>query len=161
MAQVTINKNSLDRLVERLDTLANPTRRRDAEDLGKLVVREMKHDIAALQSPIRGRGKFPALKKGYKERKKRETGRDKPDLDLTGRFLRSLSSKANQVKDGWTTTIGFTSKLSRKKELGHREGANGQAERPIIPNENEGFNRRISQQIRKFFLKRVRDIVSK
>lgn len=166
MAQVTINKKSVNRLVEKLDLLKNPTRKQDAQDLGDLIVKEMKSEISKLNSPIRGEGRFPALQDPYKSRKGR--GRIKgqrnvstdPDLKLTGRFLRSLRAFVNrQAKGGYSTTIGFSSGLSRTKERGHREGANGQHPRPIIPTAEEGFNRRISRSILRFAEKRLRDII--
>ena len=159
MADVTISKGTINRLVKKLDVLSNPTREKDARSLGALVVREMKRDIGRLNSPIRGRGKFPALKEPYKSRKQRQVGSDKPDLKLSGDFLKSLGSDTEPRRDGFATVIGFDDALSNDKEAGHRKGTNRQRKRPIIPNEREGFNRRISALIENFFLKRVRDII--
>jgi len=160
MAQVTINKKATARLLKKLELLKNPTRKSDAQALGNLIVREMKKDIANLKSPIRGRGAFPALKDSYKKVKQRAGKGGKPDLKFTGKFLKSLRATVNKLKrGGYSATIGFSSAFSKTKELGHREGANGQKERPIIPNSKEGFNNHISKEIKTFFLKRMRDII--
>jgi len=161
VASVTINKRSIDRLVKKLDTLSNPTRKRDAEALGNTIVREMKKDIKRQKSPIRGHGSFPALDPKYKKRKRNAGAGDKADLSLTGQFLKSLRSQTKKVRDGFSTVINFSNRTAQLKEKGHREQANGQGFRPIIPDADEGFNIRISKIIEAFFTKRVRDIIRK
>ena len=158
MAQVTLNKKSASRLITKLKLLANPTRKKDADALGKVIVKEMKKDISRTTSPITGK-KFLALKKKYKARKQAAGKGGSPNLKFSGKFLKSLISFSNKIKGGHSTTIGFSSALSKQKELGHRDGANTQKKRPIIPNASEGFNKRISAIIKSFYLNRIRDIV--
>jgi hypothetical protein len=43
-------------------------------------------------------------------------------------------------------------------ELGHREGHNGQAKRPIIPEETEGFAPSINAKIIDFVKKKIDEI---
>lgn len=161
MAQVTINKNSFGRLLKKLDNLKKPTDKKTADEIGKTIVREMKSDIANLKSPISGKGTFRALQEPYKTRKRNQGSGDKPNLTLSGKFLNSLTHSVNSLRDGFSTTIKFTSQLSRDKERGHREGANGQHERPIIPNSEEGFNRRITNAVLEIYNSRLKDIIKK
>ena len=159
MAQVTINNKTIRRLIKRLDKLKIPTRKKDADALGKRIVREMKKDIKKGKSPIRGKGNFKALQEPYKSRKRKQGKGDKPNLKLSGDFLKSLTSFSKKIRGGYSSTIGFDDELSDDKELGHRRGANKQHKRPIIPNRREGFNKRIADVILDFYSKRIRDIV--
>lgn len=161
MAQVTISKKSVDRVLKKLDALQRPLTKKGANQLGGIVVREMKKDISQLKSPIRGKGKFPALKESYKKIKRRKGKGDKPNLSLTGQFLKSLTHKSNKLRDGWSTTIKFSNQTAKDKEQGHREGANGQKQRPIIPEGSEGFNKRISAIILAFLNSTIGGIVRK
>lgn len=72
------------------------------------------------------------------------------NLFLSGDFLSNLKV---QVRN--RIFIGFFDKLSSKKEEGHREGANGQPSRPIIPIDGERFSTTI---VRKVELK-IREIL--
>lgn len=161
MAQVTLNKKSLDRLLKKLDDVQNPTDKATSDKIGSTIVREMKADISDLKSPIRGKGTFPALQQPYKSRKASLGKGDKPNLDLTGQFLKSLTHKSNRVRDGYSTTILFSNQTARLKEKGHRDGANGQRERPIIPSPEEGFNRRITNAVIEIYEDRLKAIVKK
>lgn len=71
------------------------------------------------------------------------------NLFLSGKFLKSLQSvfRAN------TITLRFNTKLSKDKELGHREGANGQPKRPILPDLDAGehFNISIMREVLALF----------
>lgn len=159
MAQVTLGKKSVDRLVKKLDTLKRPLTKKGADQLGSVIVREMKKDIGQLKSPISGGGKFKALDPKYKKRKQRLGKGGDPNLKLSGKFLRSLTHASNKLKDGWSTTIKFSNQLSKDKEKGHRDGANGQKKRPIIPTASESFNKRISAIIKAFLNSTVAGIV--
>lgn len=67
------------------------------------------------------------------------------NLKLYGDFLENLEARVrNRVVE-----IGFFKKSEELKELGHREGANGQAVRPTIPLGNEKFNAAIDAEILK------------
>lgn len=85
-------------------------------------------------------------KKGYpySVRKDFPDKRERPvNLYLSGDFLKNL--KATPLLSG--VKIGFSDSLSSKKEQGHREGVNGQPQRPIIPNRDEEFNPSIYRRI--------------
>jgi hypothetical protein len=70
--------------------------------------------------------------------------RERPvNLFLSGKFLRDLEARANSRG----VTIGFKTELSELKESGHREGVNGQPQRPIIPQGNEKFSPSIYKKI--------------
>lgn len=67
------------------------------------------------------------------------------NLKLFGDFLDSLETKVrNRVIE-----IGFFDPKQAVKEQGHREGANGQYLRPIIPTKAEKFNAAIDAEILK------------
>lgn len=95
-------------------------------------------------SPISGNGKFPAYRGSYRDRIKRGQIPGKSltpvNLELTGDFLTNLT---REVLPDKTLLIGFDDELSQKKEQGHREGANGQAKRPIIPVKDEVYKKKI------------------
>jgi len=67
------------------------------------------------------------------------------NLKLYGDFLENLEARVR----GRIVEIGFFKDSEAIKELGHREGANGQAVRPTIPIENEKFNAAIDAEILK------------
>jgi hypothetical protein len=93
------------------------------------------------------------------------------NLYLSGDFMKSLESwldlalkkspdgnEAKIVKHLW---IGFRDELSQKKEQGHREGANGQEKRPIIPEENEEFATSIQKIIIAGFREALKNAVKR
>lgn len=95
--------------------------------------------------PYSVRGKFPGK-------------RERPvNLYLSGRFLNDL--KARVLKRG--LEFGFYTKLSTDKELGHREGANTQPERPIIPIRNEQLNRTVYNRLVTAVARRIKQAVAK
>jgi len=84
------------------------------------------------------------------------------NLKLSGDFLSKLSWKLRGVAEKFDVAIGFFDSLSVKKESGHREGVNGQPQRPVIPSKRgEYFSERIQRLIVKLFRERVRKFLSK
>ena len=69
------------------------------------------------------------------------------NLFLTGKFLRALEYRLNGVAGRYNLEIGFFDSKEAVKEEGHREGANGQPERPIIPINREDFAQVIQNEI--------------
>ncbi len=65
------------------------------------------------------------------------------NLNLSGNFLDHLRARA--TKSG--VEIGFYTKKYELYEQGHREGANTQPKRPIIPVDNETFSRNVYQRL--------------
>lgn len=137
-----------------------------AGKLGSTAVAGMKDLISSGISPIRGGsfgGKFPQ----YKNRKK-YPGDRKPatpvNLNLTGAFLDSLDYEVVQDKNGtYKVIIGFGSNSkSNDKERGHRDGANGQPKRPIIPQtkKREYLAVKIENQLSKILKARLKQILS-
>lgn len=108
------------------------------EEIGKDYIAEIKARIARGISPLYG-NRFPAYKNP-----KRYPGKRKPkrpvNLKLTGDFLKSLIVKVTTGSRP-ILTITFNKPKSFDKERGHREGANTQPKRPIIPNNRETFSR--------------------
>lgn len=106
------------------------------------------------------REKLDALKRSkypYNVQKEFPNKRERPvNLYLGGEFLDDL--EPTPTRNG--VSIGFSSKLSQEKERGHREGANGQPERPIIPQGREQFSpsiyRRIVDIVQKIVQKKIR-----
>lgn len=142
-----IDQASVQRVKEKLQDLRSPLTKKDAEQIGKAVVQEMKVMIAKTQSPIAGDGKFPALKPNYRKWKQGQGEPGIPNLKLTGKFLADLGHKAFTQSGRWVLSVGFTKQSERVKERGHREGVNGQRKRPIIPQDGEKFARQIQQRI--------------
>jgi len=113
--------------------------------IGKKTVSAMKRQIRKGISPISGK-KFPAYKnpKRYPGRRKRHSP---VNLRLEGDFLRDLKVTDIFLGKNPFFTIGFGSRESDKKEQGHREGANGQPKRPIIPIRGESFSRAVLKEM--------------
>lgn len=138
-----------------------------AAKIGRDVIKEMQEMIAVGLSPIRGKGRFAAYKatsgvsgkgknrlKGIQnkyplnQRKNFPTKGLRPvNLKLSGDFLRALKSRVLRSVKGPNIEIGFFDSKEAVKEQGHREGANGQPKRPIIPEEGEEFAVRVVRQI--------------
>lgn len=122
-------------------------------EIGETVVNSMLEDIASGKSPIDGRGSFPAYKNPKKYPGKQKSPRP-VNLELTGQMLSSLQYRINQAKIA--ITILYRTKKSQLKELGHREGSNGQPERPTIPAENEDLNAGIRKKVQSLIDKAFR-----
>jgi hypothetical protein len=91
--------------------------------------------------------KAESLKKSkypYSVQKEFPNKRERPvNLYLSGAFLSDLVARP-LVKG---VAIGFRSRLSELKEQGHREGVNGQPQRPIIPDKGEDFSPSVYRRI--------------
>lgn len=80
--------------------------------------------------------------KGYPFSVQHEYPGKKPrpvNLFLSGDFLSSLEHVVTRSAEGVGLEIGFFDSAQAVKEQGHREGANGQPERPVIPVLREEF----------------------
>ncbi len=110
----------------------------DLKSLGNEFVNKMRSTIQAGQSPIAGGDKrFPAYKNPDKYPKglpERFNKKPRPvNLTLTGAFLKSLIANVITRSSNKFLQITFDSEEHGIKEVGHRDGANGQPKRPIIP----------------------------
>lgn len=105
---------------------------------------QKKRRISQGQSPITGK-RFPRYKNPD-----RYPGGLKPsrpvNLRLTGDFLRDLVFRVITGKNP-AIEIFFKTNESQLKEQGHREGANGQPKRPIIPNQRETYSRGLRRRL--------------
>lgn len=130
-------------------------KRNQLQKAGDAMVDAIKDRIAKGRSPIAPSRFF---KKYIKP--KRYPGKRKPktpvNLELSGKFLKSLKAIVSMGEKP-RIRVGFNSKKSILKEKGHREGANGQEKRPIIPTKNEQFGRKIQEE----FLNSVQKILKK
>lgn len=126
------------------DFVKAPISVEDAQKIGDDVVDAMKGLISTGESPIKGWGRFPKY-----INPKRYPGKRKPhspvNLYLTGAFLRALRAKVTAQTKRIKIEIGYFAPKQAIKEQGHREGANGQPERPTIPDTGAGeqFHTRI------------------
>lgn len=134
--------------------------RSDLKELANIYIKEMKASIAKGISPIQGYARFPKYKNpkkypgGRKSAiKKRYPGkRARPvNLFLSGKFLRELDFRVQ--RRGAELKIGFFKKYGKTLERGHRLGVNGQPKRPIIPNRNEDFTKRIKKVCTELYAK--------
>ena len=141
--------------------------KKQLELLGDVVVAEIKDSVSKGISPIEGRQRFPAYKKPDRYpgrvRKRFPRKRKRPvNLYLSGDFLSNLRFKVEKSSSFRTKSrlrIGFFDRKSILKERGHREGAKGQPSRPIIPDRNEDFKRRIKiSMIKEFKLQFLKNL---
>jgi len=145
-----------DKVKVRLKSLADPLSKDEAESLGTAVVKRMKELISKGQSPIEGRGKFPAYKRPERYPGKRKA-HSPVNLELSGDFLADLDSRAVRIKGGYVTEVGYQSSKQQVKEQGHRAGANRQPKRPTIPaGRGESFVQSIIAAYRKIALGAIR-----
>lgn len=147
-----LDKKKVTEMIEELikaQKLAISTQK-DADRLGKDVIKSMKELIGSGVSPIAGK-KFPGYKDSYKAAIKgnRYDGLGKyvtpVNLKLTGEFLKNLTFRVLDSGPNKVPEVGFFDNESQLKEKGHREGANSQKKRPIIPQGDE----RVAQTIKK------------
>lgn len=145
-------------LNDRLESLHTLTRT-EAAEVGARAVSAMKDLISGGQSPIQGKGRFPAYKNPEKY-----PGKKKPhspvNLRLTGEMLDSLGFVVlpEPGGKGFSVSIGYNSVQSTLKESGHREGVNGQPKRPTIPDATRGerFASSVLDAMRKVVLDAIR-----
>lgn len=150
---VRVSTKKLERL---RDTIRKPVDKRTAKAVQKAVVELVLGSALSGNSPIAGKGKFPAYRGSYREQIRRGKIPGKSlrpvNLLLDGDFLASLKAKISpNTEQGWGIEVGFFDRKSIKKEQGHREGANNQAKRPLIPQDNEKFNRAINKRLNLLF----------
>jgi len=152
VASVKITLKGFKETEKRLRKLTKPLNKGQAKNLANTIKDGMLAEILSGTSPISGKGPYKAYRGSY--RKRIQAGRlgskqlSPVNLQLSGDFLSDL--KALAVKDpkgGFSSIVGYFTKLSRAKESGHREGVNKQAKRPTIPIGNERFNNKISKLI--------------
>lgn len=129
-------------------------------EMGNTLREEMIDTIKRGVSPIEGDGRFPAYKNPSrypdKVRDLFPNKRRRPvNLRLSGRFWDALTYKITGDsrlqfgrRSGPSIEVGFYDRTNFLKERGHREGANGQPRRPIIPARGEAFSRRIVRKVR-------------
>lgn len=137
--------------------------REDCETIGAFAIVEIKQLISRGISPIEGMGKFPAYK--WQTKAIGKLGKEKyplnavgrkhgksvtpVNLKLTGDFLNALTNWAEASSGVWAIVIGFpeSDSVSIAKEKGHRDGANGQPRRPILPRGRERWAANVQRVI--------------
>lgn len=132
--------------------------RKQASNLGKAARSapnaQKKKQIRDRQKKLRGLAS-EAQRKGYPDSLGKkvlaQTGKKaRPvNLKLYGDFLENLEAKVRGRVNNRIVEIGYFKNSEAIKELGHREGANGQAVRPTIPQGDEQFNAVIDAEILK------------
>lgn len=160
---IRYNQSDIDKLKKKLEELKAPVKQNDAREMGKRVVAKMLALIRSGTSPIEGRGKFPAYRGGYRKAISRGyfPGKNLTPVNLTldGAFLESLTSGTVKRESGFGASIGFNDRLSQDKERGHREGANGQARRPVIPQPGRGES--FVSSIKAIYIGILKDIIKR
>lgn len=161
MAKVKINLRDIQKLLSEVPAKAALTSNRKIAKLAREKILDL---VSKGISPIEGNGRFDAykpksktkrtypetVKKSYPAKRRRPV-----NLELSGKFLRALKSFPKSVN---IISIGFFSSYGETLELGHREGAGGQAVRPIIPSEpGESF----TKAIRAAILKEYREAIQR
>lgn len=160
MARVKINLKDIQKLLSEVPAKAALTSNRKIAELARKKILDL---VSKGISPIEGNGRFEAYKPKEKNKRYPETvKRDYPakrrrpvNLTLSGKFLRALKAFPKTVN---IISIGFFSTYGETLEQGHREGANGQGVRPIIPSESgESF----TKAIRAAILKEYREAIQR
>ena len=155
----SIDSAALLRLKEKIEDLKRPIRKVDAEEVGRMTILEMKKMITVGLSPIRGNKRFPRYKNPAKYPKNKKP-RTPVNLTLTGDFLRALTYDTRPSTSGYATEIYYAGRED-VKEQGHREGANGQPERPTVPMGKEEFAVRIERVYARIYRDRIREILKR
>jgi len=169
-----VDTKALESIKKKTKQLKKPVTRDFARQIGRVIVKEMKRIIKRGVNPIKGWGKFPAYRGKYRKQiqKKgyvnvdgeRVSKKLRPvNLKLTGKFLSTLTSKAEPDKTGFSAVVRYKTDLSEKKEDGHRTGHNEQAERPTIPQKKlrEDFQKSISDKYIRLFNKAIKRVTDK
>jgi hypothetical protein len=151
---------------QQFNSAAQRAKLKATRKIASFIEQKMKDLISKGISPIFGKGRFEGYaaqrygkqkKKFYPDSVKKDfpSKRRRPvNLFLSGDFLKSL--KAYPVSVG-KIFIGYTTKYGKKLESGHRDGVNGQPNRPTIP---EKPNERFAQPILSGIIKLFRDSFS-
>ncbi len=127
---------------------------RETVTLARAWVEKIKEEIARGLSPLT-RKKFPKYKDP--ERYPGDRKAHAPvNLELSGDFLADLKVK-NVITSGKqiVVNLGYGSQKSRNKELGHRDGANGQPKRPTLPEGNEDFSSFLNKELTAAYVKLI------
>lgn len=120
-------------------------RAREIKDTGKR--KQLRTDADKLTS-----NKYP-----FTAEAKRQGKKPRPvNLELTGDFLKSLLVWFTGTGNKRSVHVGFKNNLSILKEKGHREGANGQPERPMIPQGSETLTPKYALLIRQILAQTLR-----
>jgi len=147
------------KLAKALKDIKKPINKETAEEMGEVIVDEMKRLIATGQSPIKGNGRFPK----YKDPKKypgKQKAKSPVNLELSGDFLDDLASRPVTDPFGYAAEITYKGKKSQDKELGHREGANDQPKRPSLPSKSgEDFVQVIKTKVTKIIRDRILSVL--
>ena len=162
LVSIKIDNRGAQKFVRRLQALGAPMRRQDAKLAAKNMEAAAKKLIAKGKSPIDG-SNFGAYRGSYAKRiraGKISGKRLKPvNLKVTGKFLKQYKGRPT-AKNG--VALGFKSNTGnvQRIEKGHREGANNQAKRPIVPIGGEGLAKQVIIEFTKIILKRIRQITT-
>lgn len=151
---------------ERINSTLNAMTKAELVELGDDFIEDMKSDIAKGISPIQGRGRFPGYKnpENYPDqvRNRYANKRRRPvNLKLSGDFLKSLKSIVKSIGARNALFIGFNDRKSKLKEEGHRDGANGQLKRPIIPEGSETFTPKLVKRFRDALVRAINKKLAK
>lgn len=155
MASIKISIKNLPLLKKIAQKIGGLTIKRDqAQEIGRGIVEDMLKMMNAGVSPIAGK-RFPQYKNPAKYPGDRKA-RSPVNLKLTGDFQNALRGRIQGTgKNSVTLQVGFFDKENADKERGHREGANTQPIRPVIPKEGETFAKSIQlnalRRLKKFF----------
>lgn len=161
---VKIKNNSLNRFIDKLNTYKDVPNKSEANDIAEKMLKKIKELISVGISPISGR-KMPGYRGSYKQGIKdgvysKYGKQQRPiNLKLTGDFLKALNTKTKKAANSqrYSVIISIDGEKEVLKEKGHREGANGQAERPIIPKGSENF----TQKVLVIFIEGINSAISK
>lgn len=132
-------KSAINRALKQNKRALFKFRRMNQRQLLQLQKKANARDTASLLA-----SKYPYSTPQYKQGSKRV----RPvNLFLTGDFLHALEAVVIGTAGQFTIEVGFFDDAQAVKEIGHREGANGQPQRPIIPIDREEWAQTIQGAI--------------
>lgn len=124
------------------------------KDVGDFVVNEILRFVETGISPVKGEGKFKALNKKYADKEK--NGNRKANLELDGDMLDALTFEIT----GNGIEVGVFNEKETPKAFNHNTG-DTLPKRQFIPNEDQGFKRRISSGINDIIRNRERSTTTR
>lgn len=122
------------------------------EQVGEYLVEQILLNVGEAKSPVAGES-FPALSKEYKDRKIELGGVGKPNMELNGPMLSSLTFKPTE--DG--IELGFFDEQAAKAD-GHLKFSgkeNNNPKRRFIPGEGQLFKAQIQKEVDRIVAEKV------
>ena len=133
-------------LSKKIKSLKDEDDRTDAlEAAGEFLVTKILQKLSKRESPVKGRGRFKGLSKDYGDKKQKEFGNRRANLEAEGDLLSALEYRVDAAAG--TVTVGvFEDSGESGKADGHNHWTGkpkGVPRRQFIPKSNQTFQKKI------------------